>query len=67
MNKMPPKTISVIGALDYDLIMIANHVPDRGESLLINEYFETLGGKGANSTIAAYRASHSPQPMSNPC
>ena len=55
---MAPKTIAIIGALDYDLIMIANRIPDRGESLLANEYLEALGGKGANSAIATYRTCH---------
>ncbi|KAI9663839.1 MAG: hypothetical protein M1821_007329 [Bathelium mastoideum] len=55
---MAPKTISVIGGLDYDLIMIANRIPDGGESLLANEYLEALGGKGANSAIATYRTCH---------
>jgi hypothetical protein len=41
------KTIAIIGGLDADLIMIANRIPDRGESLLANEYMEALGGKGA--------------------
>jgi ribokinase len=55
---MAPKIISIIGGLDYDLIMIANRIPDRGESLLANEYLEALGGKGANSAIATYRTCH---------
>ncbi|KAI6913318.1 hypothetical protein KC318_g4502 [Hortaea werneckii] len=55
---MAAKTISVIGALNYDLIMIADHVPDGGESLQSNEYHEALGGKGANSAVAAYRTCH---------
>jgi ribokinase len=55
---MAPKTISIIGGLDYDLIMIANRIPDNGESLLANEYLEALGGKGANSAIATYRTCH---------
>jgi ribokinase len=55
---MPPKTIAIIGGLDYHLIMIANRIPDQGESLLANEYLEALGGKGANSAIATYRTCH---------
>jgi ribokinase len=55
---MTPKTISIIGGLDYDLIMIADRIPDGGESLLANEYLEALGGKGANSAIATYRTCH---------
>ncbi|KAL9098947.1 MAG: hypothetical protein Q9163_005483 [Psora crenata] len=55
---MAPKIISIIGGLDYDLIMIANRIPDRGESHQANEYSESLGGKGANSAIATYRTCH---------
>ncbi|KAF2115016.1 Ribokinase-like protein [Lophiotrema nucula] len=55
---MAPKTIAIIGGLDYDLIMIANRIPEGGESLLANEYLEALGGKGANSAIATYRTCH---------
>lgn len=55
---MTPKTIAIIGGLDADLIMIANRIPDRGESVLANEYLEALGGKGANSAIATHRACH---------
>ncbi|KAF2657583.1 Ribokinase-like protein [Lophiostoma macrostomum CBS 122681] len=56
---MSPKIISVIGVLDYDLIMTANRIPTGGESLMANTYLETLGGKGANTAIAAYRTCHS--------
>jgi ribokinase len=55
---MLPKTISIIGGLDYDLIMIANRIPEGRESLLANEYLEALGGKGANSAIATQRTCH---------
>ncbi|KAK0101957.1 hypothetical protein ONS95_001234 [Cadophora gregata] len=53
-----PQIIAIIGGLDADLIMIANRIPERGESVLANEYLEALGGKGANSAIAAYRTCH---------
>ncbi|KAK0727293.1 Ribokinase-like protein [Lasiosphaeria miniovina] len=55
---MAPQTIAVIGGLDADLIMISSRIPDRGESVLANEYIEALGGKGANSAIATYRTCH---------
>ena len=55
---MAPKTISIIGALDYDLIMVADRIPNAGESLPANGYMEALGGKGANTAIATYRACH---------
>jgi ribokinase len=53
---MASKTISIIGGLDADLIMIASRIPNPGESVLANEYQEALGGKGANSAAATYRA-----------
>jgi ribokinase len=52
---MAPKLISIIGGLDYDLVMIADRIPHGGESLQANEYLEALWGKGANSAIATYR------------
>ncbi|KAK7418821.1 hypothetical protein QQX98_003683 [Neonectria punicea] len=55
---MAPQTIAVTRGLDADLIMIASRIPDPGESVLANEYLEALGGKGANSAIATYRAYH---------
>lgn len=55
---MAPQTIAVIGGLDADLIMVASRIPNRGESVLANEYLEALVGKGANSAIAAYRTCH---------
>lgn len=55
---MAPQTITVVGGLDADLIMIASRLPERGESVLSNEYIEALGGKGANSAIATYRTCH---------
>lgn len=53
---MASKTISVLGGLDYDLIMLANRIPDSGESLPAIQYLEALGGKGANAAIATCRA-----------
>ena len=55
---MEPKTIAIIGALDYDLMMMADRIPNEGESLIANGYMEALGGKGVNSAIATYRACH---------
>jgi ribokinase len=55
---MVPKPISIIGGLDYDLIMIANRMPNGGESFLANEYLVAPDGKGANSAIATYRSCH---------
>jgi ribokinase len=61
---MAPRIISIIGALNTDLIMVTNRVPEGGESLLANDYHEALGGKGANSAIATYRTCHKRPPES---
>ena len=55
---MAPKTIAVIGAMFAELVMISDRYPDRGESLLGEEFYEGPGGKGANAAIATYRSSH---------
>ena len=61
---MAPRIISIIGALNADLIMVTNRLPEEGESLLAESYYESLGGKGANSAIATYRACHKKPPES---
>lgn len=57
-SKMAPKTIVIIGGLDCDMVMVANRIPDSGESLLTKQYLEALGGKGAVSAISIYRTCH---------
>ncbi|KIW28628.1 ribokinase, variant [Cladophialophora immunda] len=59
---MAPRLISVIGCLHVDRIMITDRMPDRGESYRARQYHEALGGKGANSAIAAYRSCHARPP-----
>lgn len=61
---MASQTISIIGGLDADLIIIASRIPKPGESVLANGYLESLGGKGANSAISTYRTCHK-SPVSN--
>lgn len=55
---MPHSTIVIVGALNTDLVTIMDRVPDVGETLLAKHYSEHFGGKGANTSIAAYRLSH---------
>ena len=55
---MAPQTISVIGTLNVDLIVFTDRIPEKGETVVSNRYFEGLGGKGANAAIAAYRTCH---------
>ena len=55
---MPPPTIVIVGALNTDLVTVTDRVPDVGETLVAKHYSEHFGGKGANTSIAAYRLSH---------
>ena len=62
---MAPQIISVIGTLNVDLIIFTDRIPDKGETVVANDYFEGLGGKGGNAAIAAYRTCHKkPSPPS---
>lgn len=45
------KTVSIIEGLNYDLIMMANRIPEGGESLSANNYLEPLDGKAAKFAI----------------
>ena len=59
---MAPQLVSVIGCLYIDNIMMIDRIPAQGESLGAKQYHEALGGKGGNSAIATYRASHARPP-----
>lgn len=45
--------IVVIGSLNMDMVVTSNHRPDRGETVLGNDFFMNTGGKGANQAVAA--------------
>src|SRR6266487_2178335 len=51
-------TIAIIGGLTVDLVTVADHLPDKGESLNVNSFSKHLGGKGAVTAVAVFRASH---------
>lgn len=59
---MAPQLVSVIGCIHTDYIMMIDRLPAQGESLGARQCREGLGGKGANSAIAAYRTSHNRPP-----
>ena len=54
--------IAVIGGINMDLIMEVHRVPDAGESMDARSLTQLPGGKGANTAVAVYRASH-PKPF----
>src|SRR2546423_675055 len=54
---MPHRTISVIGGLVMDLVTVTERMPQWGETVHATSFTKHVGGKGANSAVAAYRAS----------
>lgn len=54
---MPPKTITVIGSLNTDLITVTRRLPHPGETLTSKSFSTAPGGKGANQAVAACRLS----------
>ncbi|KAK0123849.1 hypothetical protein ONS95_008842 [Cadophora gregata] len=60
---MVPKTITVIGSLNTDLVSVTARVPSGGETLTGTSFHTGPGGKGANQAVAAARLSR-PNPHS---
>ncbi|KAK6331730.1 hypothetical protein TWF718_002273 [Orbilia javanica] len=55
---MPTRSIAIIGGLNMDMIYSVDRIPDVGESKDAISLVQCPGGKGANTAVAAYRASH---------
>jgi ribokinase len=47
------KKITVIGSINMDLVTQTDIMPNRGETVLGNQFFTIPGGKGANQAVAA--------------
>ncbi|KAJ4509676.1 putative ribokinase [Exophiala dermatitidis] len=66
MSKLAPFTtqrqITVIGSLNMDFIWVLNHFPQPSETLKINKWKTSVGGKGAIQAIACARLSR-PSPV----
>jgi ribokinase len=48
--------VVVIGSLNIDLVVVADHLPQPGETVLGGQFATHDGGKGANQAVAAARA-----------
>ncbi len=48
--------VLVFGSANMDLILRVERLPRSGETVLGKDYFQALGGKGANQAVAALRA-----------
>jgi ribokinase len=60
---MAPKTITIIGSLNTDLVTHTPRVPIGGETLTATSFSTGSGGKGANQAVACARLSR-PKPSS---
>lgn len=49
-------TVFCLGSINADFIYEVGHIPQQGETVLAHGLFRTLGGKGANQSVAAARA-----------
>jgi ribokinase len=47
--------IAVIGSMNMDYIIETDTLPNIGETVLGNHFFENIGGKGSNQAVAAAR------------
>ena len=48
--------IYVLGSINVDLVMYTKYLPEPGETLVGEEFYVNLGGKGANQAVAAAKA-----------
>lgn len=64
ISNMAPKTISVIGSLNTDLVTVTPRLPAGGETLTATSFSTGPGGKGANQAVACSRLSR-PNPSSS--
>ncbi|WP_110590247.1 ribokinase [Microbacterium suaedae] len=56
-HAIPDRTdVIVVGSMTADVTTFSERVPERGETILGDEFTLVLGGKGANQAIAAGRA-----------
>lgn len=62
---MAPKTITIIGSLNTDLVTTTPRVPAGGETLTASTFSTGSGGKGANQAVACARMSR-PNPTTSP-
>lgn len=47
--------IIVLGSINMDLVFVADHAPEAGETILLKDYSLFPGGKGANQAVASAR------------
>ncbi|WP_158857019.1 ribokinase [Lunatibacter salilacus] len=50
-----PGNITVVGSANTDMVILADHFPSPGETILGGKFLMNPGGKGANQAVAAAR------------
>src|SRR5947209_8026838 len=48
-------SILIVGSSNTDMVIMASHLPEAGETILGGRFFMNAGGKGANQAVAAQR------------
>jgi len=49
---MPDTTVTIIGSYNVGLFLKGKHLPDQGETVIGDEFYEGGGGKGSNQAVA---------------
>jgi ribokinase len=52
------KPIVVVGSINLDLVVAAEHIPHPGETIIGNSLHTFFGGKGANQAVAVAKLGH---------
>lgn len=52
------KPIVVVGSINLDLVVRADHIPRPGETIIGSDFQTFYGGKGANQAVAAAKLGH---------
>lgn len=52
---MPSYDVVVVGGINSDFVLRGERLPNPGETVVLDEFFQGPGGKGANQAVAAAR------------
>jgi ribokinase len=50
---MSAKTVLTVGSLHYDVMVVADHLPQKDETVTGSHWYPKFGGKGGNQAVAA--------------